>query len=152
MRNLESPALMDYICEEYHIYLKTALPKLSDLVTTILRVHGPQHLELFEVHSLFHELKIGLDQHLIKEEVILFPLLKDQASQGEYGPILAAIEKDFVQIDSILAELQEVTNDYQAPGDGCGTYDLTYAKLAELEQNTKAHLEVEKDILFSGFR
>jgi len=51
--------------------------RLSELTTKILRVHGSNHESLFRVHKLFHSLKAELEQHLIKEEEILFPVIRN---------------------------------------------------------------------------
>lgn len=53
------------------------LPRTSELTTTILRVHSQNHQELAQVHKLFHSLKTELEQHLVKEEVVLFPVIKE---------------------------------------------------------------------------
>jgi len=57
--------------------LRKTLPRLSELTTKILRVHGSNHESLFRVHKLFHSLKAELEQHLIKEEEILFPVIRE---------------------------------------------------------------------------
>jgi regulator of cell morphogenesis and NO signaling len=58
--------LIDRVVNKHHAYLVQELPVLSDFVTKILRVHGPSHPELVRVHSLFHQFKMELEQHMIK--------------------------------------------------------------------------------------
>src|SRR5690606_23266699 len=73
-----SGPLSDYVVNTHHAYLNAELPRISELTTMILRVHGDNHPELKAVHRLFHNLKLELEQHLIKEEEIEFPLMKEQ--------------------------------------------------------------------------
>ena len=75
-RKMTTSQLIDYIVGTHHVFVKRVLPEISELTATILRVHGPSHRDLFRVHKLFHTLKMELDQHLIKEEEILFPMIK----------------------------------------------------------------------------
>jgi len=60
--------LIDHIVQTHHAYLMKELPLLSEFVTKILRVHGLEHPELAELHKLFHQMKMELEQHLIAEE------------------------------------------------------------------------------------
>ena len=62
--------LVDQILNSHHAYLYENLPKISELTTKILRVHGEKHPELLRVHKLFHTIKMELEAHLIEEETI----------------------------------------------------------------------------------
>lgn len=146
--------LVDYIVNTHHVFLNNELPKLSDLTTKILRVHGPHHPELSKVHKLFHTLKLELDQHLIKEEQILFPLImdyEDEPSLDNLNKILEVIEEleeEHVGAGDILKELRSVTKDYAIPGDVCSTFTLTYQKLHAMELDLFTHIHLENNILF----
>ena len=67
--------LIDYVIHKHHRYLNEELPQLSPYVTKVLRVHGANQPHLAQIHKLFHELKMELEQHLIKEETEDFPLI-----------------------------------------------------------------------------
>ena len=145
---------IDYVVNTHHAYLHTALPKISDLVTKILRVHGSHHPELARVYKLFHTLKMDLDQHLIKEEEILFPMIEEydeNPTADQLAKIVAVIEElesEHVDAGDIIKELQTVTNDYAVPADGCSTYRATYEKLHEMEGDLFEHIHLENNILF----
>lgn len=156
-RTMPSSQLIDYIVNTHHIYLKTVLPELSDLTSTILRVHGPNHSELFKVHKLFHTLKTELEQHLIKEEAILFPMIKEYESSQSYellkkiGDALKETEDEHETAGNVIKELRKITNDYSIPEDACGTYSRTFDKLKELEADLFQHIHLENNILFKRF-
>ncbi len=153
-QNSSLSELIDYIVNKHHAYLQENLPRVSELSNTILRVHGVNHQELSKVHKLFHSLKMELKQHLIKEEEILFPIIK----KYEEDPSAKQLDKAFTVINEledehegagdILKELREVSKDYVVPDDGCNTYQLTYQLLEELESDLFQHIHLENNILF----
>ncbi len=145
--------LVDYIVNSHHAYMHTTLPELSQITTTILRVHGAGHKELSKVHRLFHSLKLELEQHLITEEEVLFPLVKEYEETKSEDVLKKAIET-IDQLESehegagdILKELREITQDYAIPADACGTYERTYAMLQEMENDLFQHIHLENNIL-----
>ena len=146
--------LIDHIVNTHHAYLGVELPRVSELTTKILRVHGEGHPELSKVHKLFHSLKMELDQHLIKEETIEFPLIKEyennktEEALDKAIKVVKELEDEHEGAGDILKELRKITNDYAVPEDGCNTYTLTYAKLQELEADLFQHIHLENNILF----
>lgn len=147
--------LIDHIIVTHHSYLKIVLPELSELTTTILRVHGQNHLNLFRVHKLFHNLKTELEQHLIKEEEILFPMIKEyEASHSEVllkkiSFVVHETEDEHEAAGDILKELRNITEDYILPEDGCATYEGTLRGLEDLEGDLFQHIHLENNILFN---
>lgn len=147
-------ALIDYIVSTHHAFLKRILPELGELTARLLRVHGPRHRNLFEVYKLFHGLKVELEQHLVKEEEILFPMLKQYGSTpserilNDIGKVMAETEGEHETAGTVLKELRKVTGEYTVPEDGCETYRLTFHKLEELEADLFQHIHLENNILF----
>lgn len=153
----EKPSkLVDYIVGIHHAYLKEELPKISELVFKILKVHGKNHQELFKVHKLFNTLRTELEEHLVKEEELLFPIIKEyQIEKNNHNKekvlnLLNELEKEHTGAGDIIKELREITEHYIAPKDACKTFELTYKKLMELEQDTFQHIHLENNILFKN--
>ncbi|NLY67576.1 MAG: hypothetical protein GX069_08445 [Tissierellia bacterium] len=146
--------VIDYIMKNYHKYISNQLKDLSKLTTTIMRVHGLDHEELFEVHRLFHTIQINMVQHAIRQETRIFPVIKRYSIR----PIEELLDKAIKEIKDyqgkedntveLLNKLEAITNNYTAPQDGCVTYDRTYELLKELHENIISHLEFEDEILF----
>jgi regulator of cell morphogenesis and NO signaling len=146
--------LIDYVVQKHHTYLQNELPVLGQLVSKILRVHGEHHVELAKVHKLFNSLRTELEAHLIKEEEVLFPKIK----QYEKDPspelldkvlrTITELEEEHTGAGDVLKELRRITEQYQTPADGCTTYGLTYQKLYELESDLFHHIHMENNILF----
>jgi len=150
--------LIDYIVNTHHSYLKTELPTISEYVNTILKVHGKNHGDvLFKLHKLFHSLKADLEQHLIKEEEILFPMIKEYDRKpslemvGRIASTIKELEDEHEGAGGILKELRVVTGNYTLPEDGCRTYGITFQKLEELESDLFQHIHLENNILFKAF-
>jgi len=153
----ESPSkLIDYIVNTHHAYLYEELPKTSQYILKILRVHGSNHNELFKVHELFSRLKSELEEHLTKEEVVLFPLIKkyeknkDEIDKAEIKRVIEETEQEHTGAGDILKELREVTDHYSIPCDACTTYELTYNKIKEIESDLFQHIHLENNILFKN--
>ncbi|MBL4938658.1 iron-sulfur cluster repair di-iron protein [Clostridium sp. YIM B02515] len=146
--------LVDHIINVHHAYLNAELPRISELTSKILRVHGEHHPELSMVHKLFHTMKMDFEAHTIKEETVQYPAIKEYEKNKAEEALHKAIKlneelsDEHTSVGNILKELREVTNDYKVPDDGCNTYRLTYAKLQELEAETFEHIHLENNILF----
>ncbi len=146
--------LVEQIVNKHHAYLWAELPKISELTTLILRVHGPSHPELARVHKLFHILKMDLESHLTKEETVQYPAIKDYSNSGLASDLNIAIgvieelEEEHDGAGDILKELRQVTDDYKIPSDVCETFISTYNKLQELESDLFQHIHLENNILF----
>lgn len=150
--------LVDYIVNTHHSFLNRELPQLSELTTLILRAHGSSHQELSRVHKLFHNLKTELEQHMIKEEEVLFPLVKDYEKEeslmslSRANTVVAELEEEHESAGDVLHELREITMEYAIPGDVCPTFCTTYEKLVALEGDLFQHIHLENNILHPRLR
>lgn len=146
--------LINHILMKHHAYLWSELPKISELTTKILRVHGEGHPELFKVHRLFHMVKMELEEHLVKEETYQYPAIRNYEESGSKEDldkavkIIKELEDEHSEAGHILKELRTVTGDFKLPEDACATYELTYNKLQELEADVFQHVHLENNILF----
>lgn len=69
--------LIDHIKNKHHRYIEQAIPVLQQYLDKICRVHGSKHGELFEIAELFNASAIDLMNHMKKEELKLFPYIRD---------------------------------------------------------------------------
>lgn len=158
---MSSPVLSAYIEDTHHSYLRKALPEASELLNTVLRVHGSKHRELFEMYQLFGRLKTDLEQHLLKEENLLFPLLgnssevcscsRDTDSSSETKSLTDEIICEHEAAGEILRKLRSISNNYTLPDGACATYQKTYSLLEALEQDLHQHIHLENNILLKDY-
>lgn len=152
----DSNTIIDHIITNYHRASTEELSMLSPYVTKVARVHGDNHPELLKVYELFYEFKKELIKHMEKEEVVVFPLIKQLAdgtveNREEAINMIIELEKEHDHAGEILREIRAVTSDYTLPLDACGTYRLVYARLEALEGLTFMHVHLENNILFPRY-
>ena len=151
---MSQPVLSAYIEDTHHAYLRKALPKAAELLSTVVRVHGKNHRELYEMYQLFGRLKTELEQHLLKEETLLFPifdLASKEGSQDEIMEITKELIAEHEGAGELLRKLREVSKDYRLPDGACGTFQRAYALLEEIEQDIHQHVHLENNILFKAY-
>jgi regulator of cell morphogenesis and NO signaling len=154
--NSDSNSIIDHIISNYHRVSEEELTQLSPYVTKVSRVHGDNHPELLKVHDLFYEFKKELIEHMIKEEEVVFPLIRKLAentveNREEAIAMIVELEKEHDHAGEILRQIRAVTTDFEHPIDACGTYRLVYKRLEELEGLTFMHVHLENNILFPRY-
>ncbi|ODU57884.1 MAG: iron-sulfur cluster repair di-iron protein [Clostridium sp. SCN 57-10] len=150
--NQMSPAVLSaYIEDTHHDYLRMVLPQISELMLAVLRAHGKNHREVFEVYRLYGALRADLEQHLIKEEKLLFPGMANTASQAaEVAGLASDIVGEHEAAGAVLDKLRELTNDFTPPADACLTFRKAYSLMEALEQDLHQHIHLENNILLRG--
>jgi len=152
--------LADHIEAVHHRYLWAELPRISTLVDKIVNVHGDRHHELAEVQRLYGELRADLEPHLIREEQVLFPMVRRSATATDASASdiehlaeqIGALSTEHEAVGALLEELRRVTDGYVTPADGCASYAACYRALAHLEADTHLHVHKENNVLFPAAR
>ena len=148
--------LVDHLVATHHRYLWDEMPRLSALVAKVVSVHGERHPELHDIASCYDEARADLEPHMLKEERVLFPMIRELAVATESpsfhcgtlrNPISMMLREHDV-VGGLLARLRQLTNGYVTPADGCASYVACFAALAELEADTHLHIHKENNVLF----
>lgn len=151
--------LVDHIVATHHAYVKQESAPLLAYLEKIAAKHGERHPEMRLVRTLFAEIKREMEEHMQKEELILFPRIKEvEQAESEAalvsltsGYVLAPIrmmEAEHDQAGTILAEIRRLTRNFQLPSDACTTYKLSFAMLEAFELDLHQHVHLENNILF----
>lgn len=148
--------LVDHIESTHHRYLHEELPRLAALTDKVVGVHGTRHPELHRVKVTFSALRDDLEPHLMKEERVLFPMIRELADATtaptfHCGSVANPIQMMMFEHDhagDLLAHLRTVANGYEPPADACASYQALYRGLAELEADTHLHVHKENNVLF----
>lgn len=145
--------LIDFIEDSHHIDERELLYKLDSLVNKILMVHYDHHREeLIQVHRLFADLKKELEEHFVKEEHIVFPLMKERnISKEKLLPLIEELKAEHEAAGEIIKQLQEATRNFEPPKDVCPTYISTYQNLKKLVDDIFLHIYAENSVLFEKF-
>ncbi|HHQ4317666.1 iron-sulfur cluster repair di-iron protein [Clostridium perfringens] len=157
-REKSSEELINHIVEIHHAETFRLLKEIDPLMVKVFKVHFSHNPELLmKVHSLFGKLKCELEEHLLKEENILFPLMikydqaKDKEEKKEIEGDIRIIVNEHEAAGDILKELAEVTDDYKVPEWGCISFKLLYDYLHDLEKDLFIHIHKENNILFPRY-
>lgn len=148
--------LADHIEATHHAYLKSELPRITELAEKVAQVHGTLHPEAKTLAGIFAGLRAELEAHLMKEEMILFPICRQLESAD--GPVafhcgsvanpIGAMEYEHDMAGEALAKMSQVTQGYTTPEGLCNTYRALMDALKGLELDLHQHIHKENNILF----
>lgn len=98
--------------------------------------------------------------HLIKEETILFPYMRDiyakwlddsnpapKAHCGSVANPIRVMEQEHEHAGDALKELSSLSNEYTVPEGGCNSYKALYQGLNQLEYDLHRHIHLENYVL-----
>lgn len=140
--------LIDYILNRYHAGLREELPRLESMARKVARVHGEKDPErLQRLVQAVLELKAELELHMLKEEQILFPMIREGEGTGADGPI-AVMMREHETAGELLQLIRVLTNDYTVPAEACNTWRALWLGLEALEADLHEHIHLENNILF----
>ncbi len=152
--------IVDYIEEKHHTFTKYELEHLPILMEKVLRVHGERHPELLELKDLFQTLCDDLHPHLLKEEIVLFPYIRDMefkhtkgltVSFPPFGTVNHPVRMMMMEHDTagdLIRKMREISNDYTLPEGACPSFTGLYHRFEELEKDLHQHIHLENNLLF----
>lgn len=152
--------LLDYILKFHHRRIRSEGTLILELVNKVHTVHSPQHPELGLLKQSIHDSMSDLQNHLEKEEQLLFPYLyelNDALAKGSHpesfhcGSIKSPIAVMMAEHDAEgerWREISHITGGYTTPDDGCPSYRLMMERLKLFEEALHHHIHLENNILF----
>lgn len=153
-------SLSDYIVRKHHEFTREENERITALLEKVCPVHGRNHAELFDIQKIFGALRLELENHMLKEERMLFPYISLMESSLNFGqPIPSApfgstknpVKVMVVEHDAAgehLREIRRFSNHFAVPEDACITYQTLYGALENLEKDLHRHIHLENNILF----
>ena len=152
--------LCEYIVKTHHAYVKKELPLIHAYLQKVAFKHGERHPEVKNIAELFSTLKEEMENHMQKEEIILFPRIKELQKLVKHKTDILQINIDYLQFPitvmehehdhagNLMNEIRMLSNDYNPPIDACTTFRLSYAVLQAFELDLHQHVHLENNILF----
>ena len=153
-------ALMSHIISRHHSYVRESVPRIQYHLTKVVAAHGARHPELISVESEFSTVAGELTQHLVKEEVVLFPYIVSLCEAvREQGPVppdmfgtiqnpIRMMEIEHDEAGRRMTTIREMTHNYAVPADACHTYRLVLGELDAFEKDLVRHVALEDHVLF----
>jgi regulator of cell morphogenesis and NO signaling len=147
--------LAEYIVRVHHSYVKQNMPQTLMYVLKVATKHGNRYPYMQKVYELFAALTEEMQEHMVKEEKILFPRIKllelNAAPQNPVayitGPV-EVMEHEHDHAGTIMQKIRLMTGNYKAPEDACTTFKLALASLQAFEADLHHHVHLENNILF----
>lgn len=148
--------LCDHIVQNHHEYLRQELPRLDFLTGKVANAHGENHPWVLDAARVFGAMQQELTQHMMKEERVLFPAIRDmeagrppQSPCGSHleGPVTVMIQ-EHEMVGEALESLHTMSSGYTPPEDACNTFRAMLEALSELEMDLHEHIHKENNILF----
>lgn len=148
--------LADHIVETHHAFLVRELPRLQEMSAKVARVHGDKDGRLIELAAAVHAVADELSSHMMKEERILFPVIRQLAQTDSLPPMpfgtlanpIRAMEAEHDTAGSGLEDMRRLSDAYTPPDWACNTYRALLDGLHELELDLHQHIHKENNILF----
>lgn len=140
-------ALIEHILTRFHDVHRKQLPELIRLSQRVERVHGghPQCPAGLTAHL---ELTLAeLENHMAKEEQILFPMIARGMVAMAKAPV-TVMREEHEDHSVALARLSRITNNITLPEDACNTWNKLYLGLQAFRDDLMQHIHLENDILF----
>jgi regulator of cell morphogenesis and NO signaling len=143
-------ALIDHILVRYHEVHRAQLPELIRMARRVEAVHRENqhvpagladHLEIMQEELL---------SHMLKEEQVLFPMLK-AGTNPFVGQPISMMRAEHVDHGEALDKLNALTNDATPPQGACNTWRALYAGIGQLGDDLINHIHLENNVLFPLF-
>ena len=143
-------ALIDLIVSRFHDVHRRELPELITLAAKVERVHK-DHAEVpAGLAALLQEMLDELQEHMQKEEQILFPMMRRNPG-AVLTPPIARMRAEHDDHGRMLQRVQDLTRDLRLPAEACNTWRALYAGLDKFTADFMQHVHTENNILFPQF-
>lgn len=148
--------LANHIVATHHAYVATEMPRLEAMAEKVEKAHGASDERLADLTTVVHALAAELAPHMMKEEQVLFPIIRKLAHSdtplsspcGSIANPIAAMEADHDNAGNNLKRMRRLTDDYTPPDWACNTYRALLEGLREFELDLHQHIHKENNILF----
>lgn len=155
LAELRTSVVVDHIELTHHAYLRLELPRVGALLDRVHAAHADEHPELTDVRDTYVALRNELDAHLAREQLILFPLIReiDAAARtghdvnGELSNPVSVVQDDHEHVNALLARVRELTTAHPAPDNACASYRALFDSLVALADEVHLDLHKENNIL-----
>lgn len=157
--DMNAEQLIRHILVKHHYYTRQSMPVIEAHLDKVASKHGDHFPYMKTVQELFCYLKNDMYLHMQKEEMVLFPRIKEIAASGngkqpvnrqrEYisNPVSIMVH-EHDEAGAIMEQIRILTNDYQPPVGACNTFRTVLQELKAFEEDLHTHVHLENNLLF----
>ena len=153
--------LIRHIVERHHTWLRAELPTIGQLIHQTIASEGrTQSGRFIEIEKLFRQFQRETENHLKKEEAVLFPLierLEARAVSGlpperqSFGPLSNPVQfmmEDHELADRLLEKMKQLAAEDGATQKATAARRAVLERLKSVEEDLAIHVRLEDQILF----
>lgn len=153
--------LIRHIVARHHTWLRAELPDIGQLIRQTIAGEGHTRSGRFvEIEKLFRQFQRETENHLKKEEAVLFPLierLEARAASGlrperqSFGPLSNPVQfmrEDHELADRLLEQMKELAAESGATQEATAARRVVLERLKAVEEDLAIHVRLEDSILF----
>lgn len=149
-RSEPADTLIDHLLERFHERHREQFPELIRLASRVEQVHGNKADCPTGLAEHLWTMQQELESHMLKEEQILFPMLRRNIQLPQTQGPIAVMRYEHDQHGAALERLAELTHDITPPANACNTWRALYRGLEELRNDLMQHIHLENNILFTN--
>lgn len=147
---MDSDKLIDHIQACYHEAHRRALPELITLSRKVEAVHREHPKVPAGLSDALRQMQSELEQHMAKEEAILFPAMR-QGAGGKFDIPISQLRHEHDDQGVLLRLLESLTDDFTPPQGACRSWQALYVGTAQLAGELMEHIHLENNVLFPRF-
>jgi regulator of cell morphogenesis and NO signaling len=141
--------LIQHILNRYHAVHRAELPEIR-LAARVEARHAGNATVPQGIHDALVELTGALEEHMQKEEQILFPLMLAGGHPMISAPI-GRMRHEHDEHGERLARLEALAHGFELPQEACPTWRALYTGVRKLIDDVHEHVHLENNMLFARF-
>ncbi len=146
-------ALLEHLEVDYHARMKESILRIRILLDRMRQFGGAE--EWRRLAASFDAFRLALEEHLIKEQRVIFPHIRRLAAgqvghDSRLGPIdrpLDLMEHEHERAAELFRALHEESNGFALPHGADGPTRMLFEELADLWERFAAYVEIEDETL-----
>lgn len=146
----ETEPLIDHLVSRYHETHRRELAFLIPLAQKVERVHGDHPVAPSGLAAALIALGDELEGHMMNEEQILFPMMR-QGQGGRISQPIAQMRREHDDAARLLRDIEHAAHGMALPAGACGSWTALYTGLRKFVDDLVAHMHIENTILFPRF-
>ena len=146
----EVTALIHHIVTRYHSVHREELPELVRLAHRVEARHAGNPLIPIGLADALQGIREELEEHMLKEETILFPMMR-LGGNPLIGHPIGRLRAEHQDHGERLRHVESLMNFCQPPADACNSWMALYAGTRKFIDDVMQHIHLENNLLFPQF-
>lgn len=145
--------MLDDLITDYHIPERQMIEEISNLLShAILEDYHDHEMDVCQIHRLFGELRLDLEQHFAKEEAQIFPSMKANLHPDDDTIIkVMDLENEHSQAEEKIADIQQRTAFLEPPAGCSEDLEEAYNQIDRLFEHLAQHVALENNVVFQAY-